>query len=196
MQCKRRSSRLRGVAASKRRTVKVIKYNKMGSEMSSMSSPIVADIRVEIDGNKLEVKEVTTTEKCDENCAECREAARKRAYRARRKAYKARRKERRLAEKSHLEKAELELELEANPQPGGSREGTNSRKVNASNKYTRKPQHSIPQPSIPAKQAKRGNRREGAKDESVEVVTIDSSTDTELEDESEIVKILQKFFGN
>ena len=97
------------------------------------------------------------------------------------------RRERRLPEKSRLEKAELNLELEANPQPGGSREGTKSRKANASNKYTSKSQHSIPQPSIPAKQ------REGA-NESVEVVTIDSSSDTE--DESEIVKILQKFFGN
>ena len=142
VQCKRRSSRLRGVAASKPKTVKVIKSNNMGSEMSA---PITADIRVEINGNKLEVKEITTTEKCDENC-ECRKAAKKQAYRARRKAYRVRRKARRLAEKLHLEN----VALEANPQPGGSREGnTNFRNGTASNQGSRRPQ-----PSIPAKQAK------------------------------------------
>ena len=47
VQCKRRSSRLKGVAASRDRTVKVIK---MGCEMSSTSPPIVADIRMKLTG--------------------------------------------------------------------------------------------------------------------------------------------------
>ena len=155
--------------------------------MPSLSSPIVADIRIKI-------KEVTTTEKCDDNCAECREAAKTRAYnrsQRRRKAYKVKRRERRLAEKSRLEKAELDLELEANSQPGGSREGTKSRKARASDKYTSKSQ-----PSIPA------NQREGANESNMsstatlplhifEVVTIDSSS--ESEDESEFIRVLRKF---
>ena len=110
MQCKRRSSRLRGGAASRPKTVKVVKTNNMGSEMSA---PITADIRVEIDGNKLVVKEITTTEKCAENC-ECRIAKRK-ANRAKR----GRRRARKLAAKLHLEN----VAREGNPQPGGSGEG-------------------------------------------------------------------------
>ena len=46
MQCKRRSSRLRGGAASRPKTVKVVKTNNMGSKMSS---PITGDIRVVIE---------------------------------------------------------------------------------------------------------------------------------------------------
>ena len=110
VQCKRRSSRLRGVAVSRPKTVKVIKTDNMGSEVSA---PITADIRVEIDGNKLVVKEITTTEKCAENC-ECR-IAKRQANRAKR----GRRRARKLAAKLHLEK----VAQEANPQPEGSAEG-------------------------------------------------------------------------
>ena len=84
-------------------------------------------------------------------------------------------------------------------EPGGSREGTKSRKAKASNKYTSKSQHSIPQPSIPAKQREGANESKMSSTATlpphiVEVVTIDSSSD--MEDESEFVRILQKFLRN
>ena len=106
------------------------------------------------------------------------------------------RREHRFAEKSRLEKAELDLELEANPQPLGSREGTKSRKAKALNKYTSKSQHSIPQPLIPAKQIEGASESVMSSTATlpphiVEVVTIDSSS--ESEEESEFIRVLRKF---
>ena len=45
MQCQRRSSRLRGAAISRPKTVKVIKLGDMGAEVSA---PLTVDIRVEM----------------------------------------------------------------------------------------------------------------------------------------------------
>ena len=171
------------MAVSRPKTVKVIKTDNMGSEVSA---PITADIRVEIDGNKLVVKEITTTEKCAENC-ECRIAKRQA-----KKAYRGRRRARKLAAKLHLENAARE----ANPQPGGSGEGnTQLRNGTASNKMdSRRRQAGL---SNPANQGNLGNRREGAKFDSgeMEVITVESSEDetaSELEEDSELLRIIHQ----
>ena len=162
--------------------------------MSSTSPPIEAEIRIEIAGNTVEVKEITTNEKekCDDNCDICREAeARTKLANSsklrRRRAQRARRKERQMAEKAaRLEKAKLDLELEA---PGGSL-GAKSRE------NTSKSQHTTPQPSVPAKQGVRVNEGEITNTATlpphiVEVVTIDDSS--ESEEESEFIRVLRKF---
>ena len=91
-QCQRRSSRLRGTI-SRPKTVKVIKLGDMGAEVSA---PLTVDIKVEVDGSTLTVKEVTTTEACKDDCG-CKNMKRQ-ANRARR----ARRRARERAAKTHL----------------------------------------------------------------------------------------------
>ena len=86
-----------------------------------------------------------------------------------------------------MEKAKLNRELDA---PGGSLEGAKSRKT------TSKSQHAITQPSIPAKQGVGANEGEITSTATlpphiVEVVTIDSSS--ESEEESEFIRVLRKF---
>ena len=108
---KRRSSRLKGVAASKGRAVKAVK---MGCEMSSNARPVEAEIKIEISGNMVEVKEIVTNqkEKCEDNCDICMEAEAKLADSRklrRRRAYRARRKQRQRAEKA----AKLDLQRES-----------------------------------------------------------------------------------
>ena len=92
-QCQRRSSRLRG-AISRPKTVKVIKLGDMGAEVSA---PLTVDIKVEVDGSTLTVKEVTTTEACEDDCG-CKNMKRQ-ANKARRD----RKRARKLAAKLHLE---------------------------------------------------------------------------------------------
>ena len=141
----------------------------------------------------MEVKEITTTEKekCDDNCDVCREAATRtkllNSYKLRkRRAQRARRKERKMAEKARLEKAKLDLEMEA---PGESL-GAKSRE------NTSKSQHTTPQLSVPVKQGVRSNDGEITSTSTlpphiVEVVTIDDSS--ESEEDSEFIRVLRKF---
>ena len=108
-QCKRRSSRLKGVAASKgRAATAVVKSVKMGCEISS-ERPVEAEVKLQITGSKIEVKRfvTTTTDSCQDNCDVCVEAeakaklAKAEARRIRRRReYRARRKQRQRAEKS------------------------------------------------------------------------------------------------
>ena len=104
-QCKRRSSRLKGVAASKGRAVKAVaKAVKMGCEISS-ERPVEAEVKIEITGNMIEVKKFVTssTEACQDNCDICVEAEAKLAQARktrRRREYRARRKQRQRAEKA------------------------------------------------------------------------------------------------
>ena len=79
----RRSSRLRG-PLSRPKTVKLIKLGEMGAEQSA---PLTVDIKVEVDGGTLTVKEVTTREACKDDCG-CRneKLLAKRARRAKRHA--------------------------------------------------------------------------------------------------------------
>ena len=88
---------------------------------------------------------------------------------------------------------------EANPQPGGSGEGiernTQLRNGNASNKMANMRRQGGP--SILANQGTLGNRREGEKFDSgeMEVITVESSEDetaSELEEESQLLRIIHQ----
>ena len=70
--------------ASRPRAVKLIKLGEMGADQSA---PLTVDIRVEVDGGTLTVKEVTTSEACKDDCG-CRNARQlaRRAKKARRRA--------------------------------------------------------------------------------------------------------------
>ena len=75
-QCKRRSSRLKGVAASEGRAVTAVaKSVKMGCEISS-ERPVEAEVKLQITGRQIEVKRfvTTTTDSCQDNCDVCVEA--------------------------------------------------------------------------------------------------------------------------
>ena len=69
---------------SRPKTVKLIKRGEMGAEISA---PLTVDIKVEVEGGTLTVKEVTTTEACKDDCG-CRNEKQlaKRARRAKRRA--------------------------------------------------------------------------------------------------------------
>ena len=104
-QCKRRSSRLKGVAASEGRAVKAVaKAVKMGCEISS-ERPVEAEVKIQITGSTIEVKKfvTTSTDSCQDNCDICVEAEAKLAQARRtrrRREYRARRKQRQRAEKA------------------------------------------------------------------------------------------------
>ena len=174
-QCKRRSSRLKGVAASKGRAVKAVK---MGCEMSSNERPVEAEIKIEITGNMVEVKELVTSRKeaCEDNCDICMEAEAKLAESRRlrrRREYRARRKQRQRAEKAA--RRDLQRESLGNSLGGslGGSLGENSEQSTAT------------QPSIP-----NHNSGKNLPPNIVELITIE---DSESEAESEFIKLIRKY---
>ena len=147
--------------------------------MSSTARPIEAEIKIEISGNTVEVKEIVTNEKekCDDNCDICMEAEAKLANSRklrRRRAYRARRKQRQRAEKA----AKLDLQMGA---LGGS--------LGAKSKQNTATQTLVPKQGVTVNMGEITSTT--LPPHIVEVVTIEDSS--ESEEESEFIKVLRKY---
>ena len=147
---------------------------------------MTVDIWVEIDGSTLIVKEVTTTETCKENC-ECKNMKRQ-ANKARRD----RKRARKLAAKMHLENEARGGTLQAGGSGEGIRRSSQLKNGNVSNKKG--------QSQISKVRGTAGGRREREKSGSgeMEVITVESSeeeTASELEEESQLLRIIKQQIG-